>query len=347
MFKDLGYIEGMLLFMHFRIPRQSLDGGLLPLMSEEDVIRFLEYVLRFREAEVYIETGVSLVEKHLMERMTSKGKAMLIEDKVDHDEDQAGDVILVEVVAEDKVAEETIVGSSGEDRDVVIPHEVYGAMKSVGIPSGTVSVINFVAFTLARSHGYLLSSSMYSSSFLTVFSIVGGKKEMTEMPSPAGHMRYIMGASLEKTVRFHCHTNGLVERANRSLGEGIKARLEARSKNWMEELPHVLWAHRTMIKSSNGDTLFSLTYGTEAVIPAEIGMPTIRTTKVDLVQNNEALEINLDLLEEKREEAAIREAKSKAKMENTIMQKFKIQVSNQETLYTTTMMQAEQKTQGS
>ncbi|GKB76977.1 reverse transcriptase domain-containing protein [Tanacetum coccineum] len=113
----------------------------------------------------------------------------------------------------------------------------------------------------------------------------------------------------------HPQTNGLVERANRSLGEGIKARLEARSKNWMEELPHVLWAHRTMIKSSNGDTPFSLTYGTEAVIPAEIGMPTIRTAEVDLVQNNEALEINLDLLEERREEAAIREAKSKAKME--------------------------------
>ncbi|GJR19153.1 reverse transcriptase domain-containing protein [Tanacetum coccineum] len=114
----------------------------------------------------------------------------------------------------------------------------------------------------------------------------------------------------------HPQTNGLVERANRSLGEGIKARLDARSKNWTEELPHVLWAHHTMIKSSNGDTPFSLTYGTEAVIPAEIGIPTLRTAKVDLVQNNEALEINFDLLEERREEAAIREAKSKAKMEN-------------------------------
>ncbi|GKA13718.1 hypothetical protein Tco_0693364 [Tanacetum coccineum] len=44
-------------------------------------------------------------------------------------------------------------------------------------------------------------------------------------------------------------------------------------------------------------------------------MPMLRTTEVDPVLNNEALEINLDLLEEKREEAAIREAKSKAKME--------------------------------
>nr|GEW81311.1 reverse transcriptase domain-containing protein [Tanacetum cinerariifolium] len=44
-------------------------------------------------------------------------------------------------------------------------------------------------------------------------------------------------------------------------------------------------------------------------------MPTLRTTEVDLVGSNEALKINLDLLEERREEAAIREAKSKAKME--------------------------------
>ncbi|GKC79306.1 hypothetical protein Tco_1130080 [Tanacetum coccineum] len=77
-----------------------------------------------------------------------------------------------------------------------------------------------------------------------------------------------------------------------------------------------------MIKSCNGDTPFALTYETKAVIPAEIGMPTIRTRRVDLVQNNEALEINLDLLEERREEAAIREAKSKAKMEKYYNAKF-------------------------
>ncbi|GJX62497.1 reverse transcriptase domain-containing protein [Tanacetum coccineum] len=113
----------------------------------------------------------------------------------------------------------------------------------------------------------------------------------------------------------HPQANGLVERANRSLGEGIKARLGVRSKNWMKEISHVLWAHRTKIKSSNEDTLFSLTYGTKAVIPAEIGMATLRTAEVDMVQNDEALEINLDLLEERREQTAIRDAKSKAKME--------------------------------
>ncbi|GKC81918.1 reverse transcriptase domain-containing protein, partial [Tanacetum coccineum] len=111
----------------------------------------------------------------------------------------------------------------------------------------------------------------------------------------------------------HPQTNGLVERANRSHREGIKARLDERRKNWIEELPHVLWAHRTMIKSSNGDTPFSLTYGTEAVIPAEIGMPILRTAEVSLEENKKALEINLDLLEERREQAVIREAKKQSK----------------------------------
>nr|GEU97561.1 reverse transcriptase domain-containing protein [Tanacetum cinerariifolium] len=51
------------------------------------------------------------------------------------------------------------------------------------------------------------------------------------------------------------------------------------------------------------------------VIPAKIGMPTLRTTEIDMVQNDEALKINLDLLKERKEQAAVREARSKAKME--------------------------------
>ncbi|GJV53182.1 reverse transcriptase domain-containing protein [Tanacetum coccineum] len=96
--------------------------------------------------------------------------------------------------------------------------------------------------------------------------------------------------------------------------QGIKARPGEGNKNWVEELPHVLWAHLTMIKSSHGDTPFSLTYGTEAVILAEIGMPTYRTAVVDAVHNDEELRLNLDLLEEKRERAAICKAKAKRKM---------------------------------
>ncbi|GJS63821.1 reverse transcriptase domain-containing protein [Tanacetum coccineum] len=123
---------------------------------------------------------------------------------------------------------------------------------------------------------------------------------------------------LSITQRFasvkHPQTNGLVERANRSLGEGIKARLDRHKGRWVEELSHVLWAHRTTIKVSTGDTPFSLVYGTEAVIPAEIGMPTIRTAEVNITTNDDERRIDLDILEERREQAAIREEKAKLKM---------------------------------
>jgi hypothetical protein len=71
MLQVLGYKDRTLMFTHFRIPGESLDVGLLPLMSDKDAIRLMEFVPRFRELELYIKTGVSLVECHMMERMMS------------------------------------------------------------------------------------------------------------------------------------------------------------------------------------------------------------------------------------------------------------------------------------
>ncbi|GKG10080.1 reverse transcriptase domain-containing protein, partial [Tanacetum coccineum] len=56
------------------------------------------------------------------------------------------------------------------------------------------------------------------------------------------------------TAVAHPQANGLVERANRSLMEGIKTRLGREKAGWVDELPNVLWAHRTSIKQSNGET---------------------------------------------------------------------------------------------
>ncbi|GJW34669.1 reverse transcriptase domain-containing protein [Tanacetum coccineum] len=118
------------------------------------------------------------------------------------------------------------------------------------------------------------------------------------------------------TAVAHPQANGLVERANRSLMEGIKTRLGRERKGWVEELPNVLWAYRTSLKTSNGETPYSLTFGSEAVIPAEIGMPTHRTMMIKEGNGNEEeMRLNLDLLTERREAAAIREARYKMKVE--------------------------------
>ena len=98
--------------------------------------------------------------------------------------------------------------------------------------------------------------------------------------------------------------------------EGIKTRLGRERKGWVDELPNVLWAHRTSLKTSNGETPYSLTFGCEAVIPAEVGMPTHRTMMIKSEKDNdEEIRLNLDLLIERREAAAIREARYKVKIE--------------------------------
>nr|GEU77134.1 reverse transcriptase domain-containing protein [Tanacetum cinerariifolium] len=104
-------------------------------------------------------------------------------------------------------------------------------------------------------------------------------------------------ALLINTVVAHPQANGLVDRENRSLMEGIKTRLGRERKGWVDELPNVLWAHKTSLKTSNRETPYSLMFGSEAVIPAEIGMPTHRTMMIKEGNGNEEeLRLNLDLL---------------------------------------------------
>ncbi|GJS68119.1 reverse transcriptase domain-containing protein [Tanacetum coccineum] len=117
------------------------------------------------------------------------------------------------------------------------------------------------------------------------------------------------------TTLAHPQANGLIERANKSLMEGINTHLGREKVGWVDELPNILWAHRNSIKQSNRKTPFSLTYGSEAVIPAEIGIPTYRTLMIREGYNEEVIRLNLDLLQERRETTAVREARYKTKME--------------------------------
>ncbi|XP_050217420.1 uncharacterized protein LOC126668257 [Mercurialis annua] len=94
---------------------------------------------------------------------------------------------------------------------------------------------------------------------------------------------------------------------NRTILKGHKARLGEFDKQWLEELPKVIWAYRTTPRAGTGNTPFSLTYGCEAMIPVEIGMPTLRVQFFDEAKNEEEQKLCLDLLEERREQTLLRE----------------------------------------
>ncbi|XP_028105177.1 uncharacterized protein LOC114304201 [Camellia sinensis] len=100
-------------------------------------------------------------------------------------------------------------------------------------------------------------------------------------------------------------SNGQAEASNKTIFDGLKKRLERAKGKWAEELPNVLWAYRTTPKRSTEETPFSLANGMEAVIPLEIGVPTIRSESFQPNLNNEAVALKLDLVEERRERALI------------------------------------------
>ncbi|CAJ2673122.1 unnamed protein product [Trifolium pratense] len=124
-----------------------------------------------------------------------------------------------------------------------------------------------------------------------------------------------LGTKQHFTSVEHPQTNGQAEAANRVILRGLRRRLDQNKKKWVEELDNVLWAYRTTPHSTTGETPFRMVYGTEAVIPVEIGEPSRRTEQpLDEEQNDEALREELDLVEEIRTGASLKEATLKQKI---------------------------------
>ena len=84
----------------------------------------------------------------------------------------------------------------------------------------------------------------------------------------------------------------------------IKVWLEEANGAWLKELPNVLWAYKTTVRTPTGETPFRLTYGTEAVIPIKVGVNSMKREAFNEDNNNDQLRVNLDYLDEVRDEAS-------------------------------------------
>ena len=85
---------------------------------------------------------------------------------------------------------------------------------------------------------------------------------------------------------------------NRSLLKIIKTWVKGAKGIWQDELPSVLWAYKTTARMPTGETPFWLAYESEAVIPAEIGLTSYRVGNHDESKNDEAMRLQLDLVDE-------------------------------------------------
>jgi len=111
---------------------------------------------------------------------------------------------------------------------------------------------------------------------------------------------------------------------NQTLLKIIKAKVDNAKGAWLEELPNVLWAYRTTVRTPIGETPFRLTYGTEAVIPVEVGVASIRREVLHEEHNDDQLRINLDCLDEVRDKASSRMTKYQQKIVEYYNKKVKL-----------------------
>jgi len=69
--------------------------------------------------------------------------------------------------------------------------------------------------------------------------------------------------------------NRAVEAANKNIKKIIQKMIVS-YKDWHEMLPFALHGYRTSVRTSTGETPFSLVYGMEVVLPFEVEVPSLR-----------------------------------------------------------------------
>ncbi|XP_070008602.1 uncharacterized protein [Nicotiana sylvestris] len=96
--------------------------------------------------------------------------------------------------------------------------------------------------------------------------------------------------------------NGIVEAANKNIKKILRKIIQS-SRQWHEQLPFALLGYRTIVRTSVGATPYLLVYGTEAVISAEVEIPSLRTIVEVEIEDNEWIKTRLEqltLIDEKR-----------------------------------------------
>ncbi|KAG7584012.1 Ribonuclease H-like superfamily [Arabidopsis suecica] len=113
---------------------------------------------------------------------------------------------------------------------------------------------------------------------------------------------------LSRSTPRYPQGNGQAEAMNKTVLSTLKKKLKAHKGAWFNELQSVLWAIRTTPRRATGETPFSLVYGMEAVIPAEIFVPSPRRmyNPQNEAANNEQMVDVIDTIEERRDRSLIR-----------------------------------------
>jgi hypothetical protein len=94
--------------------------------------------------------------------------------------------------------------------------------------------------------------------------------------------------------------------------QGLKVRIfnpiEKYSPKWLQELPQVIWGLSTQKSQATGYSPFFLVYGSEAVLPRDIGFGATRIQKYEEGEAEMTRHQDIDSVEEHRVTTALEHA---------------------------------------
>jgi hypothetical protein len=102
---------------------------------------------------------------------------------------------------------------------------------------------------------------------------------------------------------YYPQANGAIEAFNKTLGKILKKTVTRHRRDWHDRLFESLWAYRVTVRTPTQSTPYSLVYGSEAVLPLEVQLPSLRVAIQDELTKDEQVHLRfqeLDALEEER-----------------------------------------------
>ncbi|XP_073125199.1 uncharacterized protein [Henckelia pumila] len=236
-----------------------------------------------------------------------------------------------ENIEADALAKKATAGGNEDDREVQVQRELVASIEALEPVSREDTWMAPIVKYL--TNGDLLADKRRARVMRRQaphFSLLGGMLYKRSYQGPLliclmeGETEYVL-----REVHEGCYGNhgGSMSLARRVLLSGywwptLQARLYGMGKDWVEEIPSVLWAYRTTPHTATQESSFSLVYGSEAILPVEIGQPSARVMAYESTEERARAQ-ELDLIEELKEKAAQRMEVYRARVTRAYNRKVK------------------------
>jgi transposase InsO family protein len=88
---------------------------------------------------------------------------------------------------------------------------------------------------------------------------------------------------------YYPQANGMAESFNKTLGKILKKTVAKNRRDWHDCLFEALWAYHITVHTPTQATPYSLVYGSEAVLPLEVQLPSLWVTVHEEITNDEQI----------------------------------------------------------